>query len=75
MIVSILLKSLLCLCRDQEENGYKTARARRGTGRLSRPLAVTATHDVGAGGSESAKDLLNSSLPSFGKSIPRQTTD
>ena len=43
--------------------------------RLSHPLAVTATHDVGAGGSESAKDLLNSSLPSFGKSTSRQTTD
>lgn len=61
IVNSVLLKSLLCLCGNQEVNGYNTAGARRGTERLSRPLAVTATHDVGAGGSESAKDLLNSS--------------
>jgi len=67
-----LLRSLLSLCGNQEVNGYNPAGPRRGT---ERPLTVTATYDVGAGGSESAEDLLNSCLPSFGKSTPRQITD
>lgn len=69
------MKRLLGLCSNQEVNGYNSAGAGRGTEGLSHPLTVTATRGVGAGSSESAKDLLNSSLPSFGKSSSRQTTD
>lgn len=69
IVNSVVLESFLCLCVSQEVSGYNTAGARRGPQRLSCPLAVTATHDMGAGGSENAKDLLNSSLPSFDTSI------